>query len=174
MYNQTMKLIVGLGNPGDKYIHTRHNIGQTVLDVLIRKLDKREQKIIFCKPKNYMNNSGEEINKLAHYYKISSENIWVLQDDVDLDFGIVRFRSGGSSGGHNGIKSIIEHLKTENFKRIKIGIGRDPKIDTADYVLDNFSKAQKEKLPQMIDKITDMVLNLLEEGFKEETVNFDS
>jgi len=172
MYNKIMKLVVGLGNPGEKYAQTRHNIGQMVLDAIIHKMDKRECNIIFCKPKSFMNLSGEEVSKLAHYYKISSDNVWVIHDDVDLEFGFVRVRQDGSSGGHNGLKSIIEQLKTRDFKRVKIGIGRDPQKDTADYVLDKFNSEQSKKLKELVDKTADYVIDLLENGFREESVNF--
>lgn len=167
-----MQLVVGLGNPGKEYAFTRHNIGQIILDAVIKKMDKREGQIIFCKPKSYMNLSGIEVGNLAKYYKISSENVWVLSDDVDLVFGNVRVRDKGSSGGHNGIKSVIENLKTEDFKRIRIGIGRNDNTDTADYVLDNFSSEQKKVLSRLVDKVSDFVIDLLENGFREETKNF--
>lgn len=134
-----MKLIVGLGNPGKEYEKTRHNIGFDVLELFshrnklslwknfmnseISTVMNNGEKIIFAKPQTYMNNSGESIVDIAKYYKIEPEDIWVICDDLDLPVGKVRIRKKGSAGGHNGLKSIMAHLQSENFCRFRVGIG---------------------------------------------------
>lgn len=134
-----MKLIVGLGNPGKEYENSRHNIGFDVLDLVAEKrkisiwksfmnseiatITENGEKIIFAKPQTYMNNSGESVGEISKYYKIPPEDIWVICDDLDMSTGKIRIRKKGSAGGHNGLKSIILHLKSENFIRFKVGIG---------------------------------------------------
>lgn len=167
-----MKLVAGLGNPGKQYQDTRHNIGFLVLDSIIRQMDKRECDIIFCKPKTFMNNSGIEIARLVNYYKIEPKDIWIISDDVDLPFGVVRSRFGGSDGGHNGIKSIITHLKTEDINRIRVGIGRDDHKDTADYVLAKFTQNEQKTLTDIVDKTALFVIDLLSRGMRVETHKF--
>jgi len=146
-----MKLIVGLGNPGNEYINTRHNIGFMCIDsyasyknVEITKkkfngiftifFDGDEQ-IILLKPQSYINLSGEVIKKFIDYYKISLEDILIINDDLDLTIGKIKLKPSGSSGGHNGLKNIELHLATKQYKRLKIGISNDKNIDTKDYVL---------------------------------------
>lgn len=164
-----MFIIVGLGNPTLQYEGTRHNVGFDVIDAIADEynisVDGRKnrayigkgiiggQKVILAKPQTYMNLSGESVRGLADYYKIDeTTELIVIFDDVSLDVGQLRIRKKGSAGGHNGIKSIISHLGTEEFRRIKIGVGEKPKkYDLADYVLGHFSKAEKE---------------LMEEGYK--------
>lgn len=127
-----MKLIVGLGNPGEKYEKTRHNIGFILIDQYLGDVRYKEgfsslyiktDKAYFQKPQTFMNDSGLAISKLMQYYKISAEDVYVFYDDMDLEFGSIRIRDKGSSGGHNGIKSIISHIG-ENFNRIRFGIGQ--------------------------------------------------
>jgi len=131
-----MKLIVGLGNPGKKYENSRHNVGFMAIDDLLKILEiepswnskfkslhQKKGSWIFLKPQTYMNLSGEAVQKAVNFYKILPENIVVIHDDLDLDEGKIRYRSKGSSGGHNGINSIIQSLGTNQFSRIKIGIG---------------------------------------------------
>ncbi|MBR4295777.1 MAG: aminoacyl-tRNA hydrolase [Clostridia bacterium] len=157
-------IIVGLGNPGDKYFHTRHNAGFLAMDFISQKLGTKVDRLKFkaltgeayiggkrallLKPQTYMNNSGEAVAEAASFYKIKPENIIVLFDDISLDVGRMRVRRDGSAGGHNGIKSIIAHLGSEKFPRIKIGVGKKPHpdYDLADWVLSEFSKEDKEKL----------------------------
>ena len=150
-----MRLIVGLGNPGKKYEQTRHNVGFLVVDELLKELNLsldqegfksfyttyfyKGEKIIICKPQTYMNLSGEAVSELVSYYKISHEDIVVIYDDLDLPMGKLRLRTSGSSGGHNGIKNIINLLGDQNIKRIRIGISRDDKYDVKDYVLSKIS-----------------------------------
>lgn len=174
-----MTFIVGLGNPGKKYIQTRHNVGFMVIDKLARKYDlKFEENIDYylckgsiegkevtiIKPKTYMNLSGKAVKKLIDEEIIRNlpDSLIVIHDDLDLPIGKMKIKKNGSSGGHKGVQSIIEHLGTKNFIRIKIGIGKDTKMDVSDYVLSSFSKEQKplikEKVLQAVDAIV-MILN---------------
>lgn len=152
-----MKLFVGLGNPGDKYKHTRHNAGFIILDEYAKELgiawtDDKKFKCLkfesdgnyYIKPQTFMNNSGESVASLANFYKISPQDITVIHDDVDLEFLRLKQQSGSSSAGHRGVESIIEKLGTQDFNRIRIGIGRDPdkKIATDDWVLMDFSEEE--------------------------------
>lgn len=157
-----MFIIIGLGNPTKEYEHTRHNVGFDVIDAIADKYNiavtERKsrafcgkgmiegQKVILAKPQTYMNLSGESVRSLADYYKVDEETeLLVIYDDISLDVGQLRIRKKGSAGGHNGIKSIIQHLGSDVFQRIKVGVGEKPKgYDLADYVLGHFSKAERE------------------------------
>lgn len=161
-----MFIIAGLGNPGKEYEGTRHNVGFDVIDALADKynisVNERKgrafcgkgiiagQKVLLVKPQTFMNLSGESIRSLVDFYKIDPEvEFLVIFDDVSLDVGQIRIRKKGSAGGHNGIKSIISHLGTQDFQRIKVGVGEKPKeYDLADYVLGHFSKADKEEMTE--------------------------
>lgn len=156
-----MHIIVGLGNPTKEYQNTRHNIGFDVIDKLadtyhISVLEKKHkalvgkgvingQKVILAKPQTYMNLSGESVRELIDYYKADEESeLIVIYDDISLDVGQLRIRRKGSAGGHNGIKSIIQHLGTDVFPRVKMGVGEKPKgYDLADYVLGHFNKEER-------------------------------
>lgn len=165
-----MKLIVGLGNPTKEYENTRHNIGFMAIDALseeyhipvdslrhkalIGKGVMEGQKVILAKPVTYMNLSGEAVRAISDYYKIPPEDIIIIFDDTTLDVGRMRIRKKGSAGGHNGIKSIIAHLGTMEFPRIKIGIGAKREgQDLADYVLGRFPKEEKEALGQVLEDV---------------------
>ena len=159
-----MYLIVGLGNPGREYVGTRHNIGFEVVDALCSKHDIKlskekfravfgdgiiaGEKVIVAKPQTYMNLSGESVREIADWYKIDSEHIIVIYDDISLPTGKLRVREKGSAGGHNGIKNIIYQLQTDVFPRIKVGTGMpdNPDYDIKDYVLGKFSKEETEIL----------------------------
>lgn len=167
-----MKLIVGLGNPEKKYDNTRHNIGFMVLDNYLGKVDYKSkfnglyyekninnEKVIFLKPQTYMNNSGLSVFEFVNFYKISLKDILIIQDDLDLDIGMVKFKFNSSSGGHNGIKSIINCLGSQEFSRLKIGINNEYKKDTIDFVLSKFSKKDIEKLD--FDKINNAINDFL-------------
>lgn len=172
-----MKLIVGLGNPGKEYDNTRHNIGfmfiDSFADSLNIKIDKKkynglynevtinDEKIILLKPQTYMNLSGESIIKYINFFKINIEDILIINDDLDLNFGKIRLRREGSSGGHNGLKNIILHLNSDKFKRLKIGISNDKLLDTKDYVLGKFNKQEKEILEGMKDTINQLLNDYL-------------
>lgn len=170
-----MKLIVGLGNPGDEYKNTRHNIGYIFIDKFAETMNNsinkekfnglyteiiiKNEKVILLKPLSYMNLSGEVIIKFINYFKININDILIISDDLDMDFGRVKLKANGSSGGHNGLKNIEYYLKTQNFKRLKIGISNNKDIDTKDYVLGKFNNIEKEKIEQISDK----VLNILKD-----------
>lgn len=158
-----MQLIIGLGNPGLKYRHTRHNVGFMFVDEIanhykgrwvLQKAMKLESceleiggvKTLLIKPLTYMNASGEAVQAIVSFYKIPLEDIIVIYDDLDLDVGSYKIKPSGSSGGHKGMKSIIDHLNTQDIKRIRIGISRVDKDETIDYVLGKFSKDEKVKI----------------------------
>lgn len=161
-------LVVGLGNPGNKYTLTRHNSGFLCIDLLAEKLnfrvDRLKFKSLICdttinghrcivmKPQTFMNNSGEAVRECASFYKIPPERVIVIYDDISLDVGKLRIRRKGTDGGHNGIKSIIYHLNSDQFPRIKVGCGKKPHpdYDLADWVLSEFKKdEQKDLLPAL-------------------------
>ena len=144
-----MKLIVGLGNPGKKYEYNRHNIGFLVLD--------HGEKVIFLKPQSYMNLSGNVVKKFKDFYKIDISDILIIYDDISFEFGILKLKPKGSSGGHNGLKNIIEMLGTSDIKRLKIGISKN-NIELKNYVLSNFNKIEKEKLNEIL-KMTDSIIS---------------
>lgn len=168
-------LIVGLGNPGNKYELTRHNIGFMCIDFFAQelgiKINKLKYKSLLCdcviggkrcllmKPQTFMNNSGESVKEAASFYKIPIENIIVLYDDVSLDVGLMRIRRKGSDGGHNGIKSIIFHMGSDLFPRIKIGVGKKPddRWDLADWVLSPFKKDELETLKKVAKHVCEAV-----------------
>ena len=170
-----MYIIVGLGNPTREYENTRHNIGFDVIDKLaqefsINVLEKKHkaligkgiingQKVILAKPQTYMNLSGESVRELVDYYKVEEETeLIIIYDDISLDVGQLRIRKKGSAGGHNGIKSIIQHLGTDAFPRIKMGVGEKPKgYDLADYVLGHFSKEERAIMDESAGKATKAV-----------------
>ncbi len=180
-----MKLIVGLGNPGREYLSTRHNLGYMVIDELCSRWDialgpntklKSQiftglvdgQTIVVIKPDTFMNLSGQAVYKVKQFYKLHNSDIWVVSDDLDIDFGKIRTRVGGSSGGHNGLKDIIEQIG-KDFVRIRVGI-RNPsleKVSSDKFVLSRFNKVEVEKLPEIIHMTSDCVINLLKDGVVE-------
>ena len=184
-----MYIIAGLGNPGQPYEGTRHNAGFDVIDVLAREynisVDYRKnraligkgiiegRKVILAKPQTYMNLSGESIRGLVDYYKADEESeLIVIYDDVSLDPGQIRIRKKGSAGGHNGIKSIIAHLGTEVFPRVKVGVGQKPRqYDLADYVLGHFSGEERERMAegyrQAAEAVKYMVTDRVDEAMNE-------
>lgn len=168
-----MKLIVGLGNKGNEYNNTRHNVGFMVVDNYINKnnltlkskLDGlyaetiiNGEKVIFLKPQNYINLSGDVINKYIKYFKIDIKDILVIHDDMDLEIGTFKIRYKGGSAGHNGLQNIEANLKTNEYKRIKIGISKN-NIDKVDYVLGKFSSTELSKL----NKVIDITYNIIED-----------
>ncbi|WP_303194800.1 aminoacyl-tRNA hydrolase [Thomasclavelia spiroformis] len=176
-----MKLIVGLGNPGKEYAGTRHNCGFMVIDRLASKLnvdvDQNKFKglyakvkyhgedIILLKPQTYMNLSGESVNAVMNFFKIDKEDLLVIYDDLDMPVGKLRLRKTGSAGGHNGIKNIIVHLNSQDFKRIRVGIDRHKYMNVADYVLSRFSKVESEAIEQGIENAANAVLDYLDNDF---------
>lgn len=174
-----MYLIVGLGNPGKDYKDTRHNAGFMVMDLLADKLnvkfDRKKfkgqvtegriglEKVILLKPETFMNLSGESLIDAVNFYKIDERKVLVIFDDVSLDVGKIRIRKKGSAGGHNGIKSIVNHLGTENFSRIKVGVGA-AKSDLVRHVLGKFSSEEKNELHQALEAARDSVFSIIENG----------
>lgn len=184
-----MKLIVGLGNPGKEYEGTRHNCGFMVIDRLADKLnvsvDQNKFKglytkikyhgedIILLKPQTYMNLSGESVNAIMNFFKIDKEDLLVIYDDLDMPVGKLRLRKTGSAGGHNGIKNIIAHLNSQDFKRIRVGIDRHKYMKVADYVLSNFTKTEKEAIDQGIEKACDAIIDYLDNDFDHTMNNYN-
>ncbi len=171
-----MILIVGLGNPGKEYVGTRHNIGFSIVDNYLKDAKWQEkfdglvcdsivnnEKVLFFKPLTYMNNSGIAVNKIVKYYNISLNNILVIHDDLDLDFGIYRLKYDSSSGGHNGIKSIINSLNSQEFWRLKIGISNNKK-DVKNYVLGKFKRSEKNSLDSSFDVYNKIIDSFITNG----------
>jgi PTH1 family peptidyl-tRNA hydrolase len=178
-----MHIIVGLGNPTDKYQATRHNIGWDAItrisdDYRIPLDMKRHkaicgkgyiegEKVILAQPLTYMNLSGESVRELVDYYKVSPEEIIVIYDDISLDVGQLRIRKKGSAGGHNGIKSIIHHLGTQEFPRIKIGVGNKPEDwDLADYVLSRFQASEQVTIREALKDASDACKAIITSGIE--------
>ncbi len=179
-----MKLIAGLGNPDDKYKFTRHNAGFMVLDYLsyrwgfefkyearfkaqVAKVNRNSESIIFVKPYTYMNLSAEALLPVMQFYKIPKENLLIVYDDIDLHLGQMRFRAKGSAGGHNGIKSIIKVLGSDNqFDRLKIGIGPQPAIPSEAFVLQNFSDEQLDLLKDTLKRAECAIEEYLQSGLQ--------
>ena len=175
-------LIVGLGNPGENYARTRHNIGFRAVDCLAgqlgAKIDRAKfrglygqatykgLKLILLKPQTFMNNSGLSVMDAARFYKLPPERVIVLFDDISLDVGRLRVRAEGSAGGHNGIKSIIGGLNSQSFPRVKIGVGAKPHPDyeLADWVLSNFTKDEEKLLAPVVEDAASAALELIENG----------
>ena len=185
-----MKLIVGLGNIGDKYCFTRHNAGFMVVDKmavlnnltfkndsklksLITKLRLAGEEFLLMKPTTFMNLSGEAVRAVMDYYKIEIEDVLIIYDDISLDLGKVRFRSSGSDGGHNGIKSVIKHLGTKDFARLKIGIGPQPNIPSENFVLQNFLPDQLTTLKEVINRSVEAVVFYFDNGIEKSQNKFN-
>ena len=172
-----VKLIVGLGNPGEKYIETKHNVGFMLVDKICKDLDlkftadKIFQKVYFVKPTTFMNESGKAVQALLAYYGLDIEDLLVIYDDLDMEVGKIRLRSKGSAGGHNGIKSIIKHIGSQEFKRIKIGIGRPKEgMTVVQHVLGKFDKDAYITILNTLDKIDNAVNYYLQSGNFEQTM----
>lgn len=175
-------LIVGLGNPGEKYASTRHNVGFMAVDYIVEKLgfSYREdfkglyadgfvgsEKIRFLKPMTFMNLSGESVRPCADYFDEELESILVIHDDMDIEYGRLKFRKGGSSGGHNGIKSIITHLGNQDFVRLKIGIGKaGGRKETVGHVLGKFDEDEKKHLDELVKLAHEAVLCYINDGLR--------
>jgi len=176
-----MHLIVGLGNPGLQYVDTRHNVGFMLLDylaqaskvsfaeskwkALIAKTLMWKKSFILLKPQTFMNASGLAIAPVAHYYKLSTDNIIVIHDDLDMPLGRIKIVSGGGAGGHKGVSSSIEHLGTKSFPRIKIGIGRpSTPIPPEKYVLAKFGPEENEVINQRLEVVVEGIRILAQQG----------
>ena len=175
-------LLVCLGNPGDQYENTRHNVGFMVADELgerlrvpIQKLKYKAltntvtlggQKVLMMKPVTYMNLSGEAVRQAADFYKVAPDHVLVVSDDTSLAVGKLRIRKGGSAGGHNGLKSIIQHLGTDQFPRLRLGVGEKPHpdYDLADWVLGKFQGEDKKQVDAAVKKAADAIECILSQG----------
>ncbi len=160
------KLIVGLGNPGADYERTRHNIGKRVIEK-IRSCSAHPAGIQFFTTEGFMNTSGVEVSRFMAYKNIQPQEVLVVSDDFELPLGRMRIRLGGSDGGHNGLKSVIEHLKTQDVPRLRIGIGPVPEgLDPAQFVLKKFSKVEEKQLEGVIDKVEKAIDQCVAEGIE--------
>ena len=175
------RLFVGLGNPGSKFTGTRHNVGFTFIDSLAKKISldinqskflslyakyhKRDQEVFLAKPQTFMNESGKAVKEIKNFYKISIDKIIVVFDDIDLNIGQIRIKIGGGSGGHNGVKSIIEELSSDNFIRIRIGIGKPlEKTNVNKYVLSKFDKNEINLIKEITDISEEIIDDIVFEG----------
>jgi PTH1 family peptidyl-tRNA hydrolase len=176
-------IVAGLGNPGDRYARTRHNAGAMVLDELLRRLGttfKRHksgclvaesmlagERVALARPIGFMNESGRPIRALVQWYKAPTEDLIVVHDELDIPFGAIRIKDGGGTAGHNGLGSIVSHLGTKDFSRVRVGIGR-PRGSTegTDYVLSEFCAAERKELPDVIGRAADAVERILEVGLE--------
>lgn len=177
-------LVVGLGNPGENYARTRHNVGFMVADVLAARLGakfkahKRSgaeistgrlagRSVVLAKPRCYMNESGRQVGPLAKFYSVQPSDIVVLHDELDLDFGRIRLKLGGGEGGHNGLRSVAAALGTKDFHRVRIGIGRPPgRKDPAAFVLEPFNAAERAEVPTICEQAADAAELLIELGLE--------
>ena len=174
-----MKLILCTGNIGEKYAFNRHNVGFMVADLMgyeksfdfrleskLKCYLAKYQDFIVIKPTTYMNLSGEALSLVMNYYKIKPEDVLIVYDDLAIDLGTLRFKGNGSDGGHNGIKSIIQHLGTNKFARLKVGIGPQPPIPSENFVLGNFSKEQMPVLKEVLARAGEAIKFYFENGLE--------
>ncbi len=177
-------LVVGLGNPGPQYAKTRHNVGFMVADLLADrigaafKVHKRSgadvvtgrlahQPVVLAKPRCFMNESGRQVGPLAKFYSVSPADVLVIHDDLDLDFGLIRLKTGGGEGGHNGLRSVATALGTKDFQRVRIGIGRPPgRKDPAAFVLEPFTAAERAQVPTICEQAADATELLIDLGLE--------
>ena len=176
-----MKLIVGIGNPGKEYEHTRHNIGFDTIDLLVNKLEIQSskekfngiyyekiidgEKIVLLKPQSYVNLSGTVVKKYVDYFKIDINNLLVISDDLDQKIGSYKLKNNSTSGGHNGLKNIEENLGTKNYKRLKIGINNGNKNSMIDYVLGRFNNEERKIIDDVIEIATDIIVDFIKMDF---------
>jgi len=178
-----MKLVFGLGNPGQEYEHTRHNVGFQILDVLARRygvtfsshkyralaarVRMGDETVLLVKPLTFMNLSGEAVGPIVRFYKVSLQDMLVVYDDMDLPLGLLRLRPKGGSGGHKGLKSIIQHVGSTEFPRLRVGIGRPPgRMDPADFVLSPFTKEEEEVMAVVREEAADAIETWVKEGLE--------
>lgn len=177
-------LIVGLGNPGSQYETTRHNAGFMVADVLADRIGAKfsshkksnsdivtarlgDRSVIVAKPRTFMNLSGQPVAALARFYSVEPANIVVIHDELDIDFGTIRLKLGGGEGGHNGLRSITQHLGTKDYLRVRVGVGRPPgRMDPASYVLKPFSSAERKDLGVICEEAADAAELVLRVGLE--------
>ena len=185
-----MFVLAGLGNPGREYEKTRHNAGFAAIDYLaalyripVTKEKFRSlmgegmiqgEKVLLMKPQTYMNNSGEAVRAILDFYKLETKNLIVIFDDIDLNPGSIRIRNRGSAGTHNGMRSILYHLGTEEFPRIRIGIGKpDPRFDLADYVLGRLDQNEQKAMNEAIEKVADAAGTIMVSGIEAAMARFN-
>ncbi|QII00200.1 aminoacyl-tRNA hydrolase [Rhodococcoides fascians A21d2] len=177
-------LIVGLGNPGPQYEKTRHNVGFMVADALAGRIGGAfsshkksnsdivqarlgRRSVVVAKPRTFMNLSGQPVAALARFFSIDAANIVVLHDELDIDFGALRLKLGGGEGGHNGLRSISQHLSTKDYLRVRVGVGRPPgRMDPASFVLKPFSAAERKDLGVVVEEAADAAELLLSAGLE--------
>src|ERR1700754_555447 len=175
-------LVVGLGNPGPDYAKTRHNLGFMVADILadrmgaVFKVHKKSgadvatgrlagRSVVLAKPRVYMNESGRQVGPLAKFYSVAPADVIVIHDELDIDFGRIRLKAGGGVAGHNGLRSVASALGTNDFQRVRIGIGRPPGNKSgASFVLSNFSKAERDEVPVICEQAADATELLIAHG----------
>jgi PTH1 family peptidyl-tRNA hydrolase len=190
-------LIVGLGNPGPTYAGTRHNIGYLVTDELARRMGATFRahksgradvvegrlappgavapRVVLARPRSYMNEVGGPVKALAGFYKVTPDHLVAIHDELDIGFGTLRVKLGGGDNGHNGLKSIRSSLGTGDFYRVRAGIGRPPgRQDPADFVLSNYSAAERKELPLQVDRAADAVQSLVEKGLEATQQRYNS
>jgi PTH1 family peptidyl-tRNA hydrolase len=176
------RIVVGLGNPGPEYAGNRHNLGAKVVDLLAEQRGDRfkkgargfadvvetrigDERVVLAKPRSYMNESGGRVKAVLGFYKVSPEQLIVVHDELDIPFAQVRLKIGGGPGGHNGVRSVDAALGTKDYARVRVGIGRPPgRMDPADFVLRDFSAAERKELPLLIERGADAVETLLRVG----------
>ncbi|MCT4612681.1 MAG: aminoacyl-tRNA hydrolase [Clostridia bacterium] len=185
-----MKIVIGLGNPGAKFDETRHNVGFDIIDAFVDekglKIDKNKFKgiytkfklngedVVVLKPETYMNLSGESVIEVMNFFKVTNEDIIVIYDDISLDVGKIRIKKKGSAGGHNGIKNIIKMIGTEEFDRLRFGVGNKPDyMDLADYVLGRFNKEDKVIVDREIKTAVEALNVYLSAGIDEAMNNYN-
>lgn len=185
-----VKVIIGLGNPGEKFAKTRHNIGYRAIKVLSKHYEFSKpvhkfnsliakgriagEKVLLGQPCSFMNKSGQVVYRIANYYNVNKENLIIIYDDLDLPVGKLRIKKSGSSGGHNGLKSIIYYLESSKFPRIRIGIGRPPgQIAVSEYVLSYFSEQEEKEIEKTLKKIPEIIKMISEQGYAEAMNNYN-
>lgn len=181
--------VVGLGNPGERYARTRHNAGAMALEVLLERCGARlrshksgcliaevnlaRKPAVLARPVSYMNDSGRPVRSLLGFFKIDPACLVVLHDEIDLPFGVVRVKWSGGTAGHNGLRSLVSHLGTNDFARVRIGVGR-PRGDAADHVLDAFGVAERKELPGVLATAADAAERVLEAGIERAMNEFNT
>ncbi len=177
-------LVVGLGNPGERYAKTRHNLGRRVVETIAERRGERfrrarflpldtvelthaGERVVLARPRSYMNESGPPIASYAARHRIPPERIVAVHDEIDLGFGALQVKRGGSTAGHNGLNSLVSALRTPDFHRVRLGVGRPPgRQDPADYVLDPFAKREREEADVLIEDAADAVLSVVADGLE--------
>lgn len=174
---EPIRIVVGLGNPGREYEGTRHNLGFSILDRLVscggwqwrakwKALCAAESGVLYCKPQTFMNLSGQSVAAMAGFYRVPPSSVLIVLDDLTLELGRVRIRAGGSAGGHNGLKSVIETLGTQDVPRVRVGIGGAGNRDASGYVLGGFSAAERTVLEESLPRVEDAVRCVCSEGLE--------